>query len=224
MEPGTEAEWFLRVDRSHSYEEFREHFLGCFGHRLSMSEVIDKLRRTTFSTCKTTVVGYILRMQEIASCADIDEALTVQMIVDGFQDRTADISVLYPATNLMQLMHLARRYAQLRELRPSSARITSTCSSKKPKPKDDSELGLRCYNCSGEGHISARCPEHRRERGSCFRCGSQQHVIRNCPRPAPQNKNKVALVDDFRQNCQPDAIGEQLGGEIAEINRSDQSG
>ncbi|XP_062558810.1 uncharacterized protein LOC134223638 [Armigeres subalbatus] len=141
-------------------------------------------------------MGYILKMQETA----IDEAQTVQMIVDGFRDRSADISVLYPAKDLTELKQLARRYTQLREIRTSATRATSSSSysgSIKPQIKKVSDSELRCYNCFGKGHISARCTEPRREPGSCFRCGSGEHVIRN---------------------------KEQLSAALSELNLSDQSG
>lgn len=166
MEPGTEAEWFLRVDRSTTYTGFRKKIRDNFGHTFTVAEIIDQLRKTTFANCKTSVMGYILKMQEIASRRDIDEAQTVQIIVDGFRDRSADISVLYPAKNMVQLKQLARRYAQLREIRSSSVRVTPAASASggtKPKAKAGQDYELRCYNCSGKGHISARCTLPRRE-------------------------------------------------------------
>lgn len=223
MEPGSEAEWFLRVDRSSTYNEFRRNFLENFGHSFTVAEIIDKLRKTTFSSCNTTVMGYILKMQEIALRANIDEAQIVQIIVDGFHDRSADISVLYPAKDMTQLKQLARRYAQLREARSTPVRATPSSSvSSKSKAKIDPDSTLRCYNCSGKGHISARCPEPRREPGSCFRCGSHQHIIKDCPKPAPRRKDQVALVEDFRQgnhlNTATERSSEQLSGALSEIN------
>ncbi|XP_065078077.1 uncharacterized protein LOC135701230 [Ochlerotatus camptorhynchus] len=155
-------------------------------------KIVNKLKKTTYINSKTSVMGYILKMQEIASRADIDEAQTVQMIVDGFRDRSADISVLYPAKHMMQLKQLARRYTQLREIRSSSVRDTlSVPARNKSKAKGGSDSELRCYNCSGKGHVSARCPEPRREPGSCFRCGSREHIIKNCPKPSPRNKDEA---------------------------------
>lgn len=45
MEPGTEAEWFLRIDRSTCYAEFRTSFLQNFGHTYSVAEIIDQIGR-----------------------------------------------------------------------------------------------------------------------------------------------------------------------------------
>lgn len=107
MKSETDAESFLRTDHSASYSEIRQNFLANFGHVYSVSEVIDKLRKTTFSSVKSSVMGYILKMQEIAARADIDELQTVQFIIDGFQDKSAHIAILYPAHTIARLKELA---------------------------------------------------------------------------------------------------------------------
>lgn len=220
MAPGTEAEWFLRIDRSASYAEFRRNFLANFGHTYTVGEVLDKLRKSTFVSSKTSVMGYILKMQELASRADIEEAQTVQIIIDGFRDQTADISILYPAQDLQQLKQLARRYTQLREIRSSRIHPASSVPETKPISKAAPNRGpdLRCYNCSGKGHISARCMEPRRQPGSCFRCGSDKHVVRDCSKPAPRNKDEVALIDDFRRGEMADDPKSQLKAALPDLN------
>lgn len=52
MEPGTEADWFLRVDKSANYQDFRVSFLDNFGHNYTVAEVIDRLRKTTFDAAR----------------------------------------------------------------------------------------------------------------------------------------------------------------------------
>ncbi|XP_062558633.1 uncharacterized protein LOC134223489 [Armigeres subalbatus] len=161
-------------------------------------------------------------MQDIASRANIDEKQTVQLIVDGFRDRSANIAVLYPATTIVQLKQLAHRYSQLREMYsatpiPVNKPKTTTKGATKSPAAD-----VRCFNCSGVGHFSVACPEPKREIGSCFRCGSNQHKLKECPKPAPI-RQQIALVDDFRRgsssvnndNCGPS------GGIIPEVNESD---
>ncbi|KXJ77127.1 hypothetical protein RP20_CCG008282 [Aedes albopictus] len=111
-------------------------------------------------------------------------------------------------------------------MRSSSVRVTPAVSASggtKPKAKAGQDE-LRCYNCSGKGHISARCTLPRREPGSCFRCGSGEHVIKNCPKPAPRNKDEVALVDEFRQGKTVDNPNNKLNAALSELNLSDQSG
>lgn len=217
MEPGTEAEWFLRVDKSANYRQFRDSFLENFGHVYTVAEIVDKLRKTTFDTSKMSVTAYILRMQEIASRANIDENQTVQFIIDGFQDRSANIAVLYPARDLAHLKQLSRRYVQLREMYPTPIRTQPV--KQKVKATSTKPESPRCYNCSGVGHLSADCKEPRRVKGSCFRCGSTQHQLKECPRPAPRNNNQVALADEFRQNGGGDrqSVGE-LGAVLSELN------
>lgn len=114
MESDSEAELFLRTDYSANYSENNINFLANFGHVYSVSEVIDKLRKT-FRSVKTSVIGYILKMQEIASRAHIDELQTVQFTIEGCQDNSPHIAILYPAATIARLKELARRYSELRE-------------------------------------------------------------------------------------------------------------
>ncbi|XP_065076560.1 uncharacterized protein LOC135700098 [Ochlerotatus camptorhynchus] len=219
MEPGTEAEWFLRVDKSKNYTEFRTSFLDNFGHTYTVAEIVDKLRKTTYDALQMSVAAYILRMQEIASRANIDENQTVQFIIDGFQDRSANIAVLYPAKDLAHLKQLSRRYVQLREMYPTTT--LSLPARQKMKPAASKPDLLRCYNCSGIGHLSAACKEPRRAKGSCFRCGSTQHQLKECPKPSPRNNSQVALADEFRQNANGDrssADAGELGAALSELN------
>ncbi|XP_055600441.1 uncharacterized protein LOC129749495 [Uranotaenia lowii] len=223
MEPGSEAELFLRVDRSRNYQEFRTSFLENFSHVHSVSEIIDMMKKTTFSAAKTSVMGYILKMQEIASRANIDEKQTVELIVDGFRDRSANIAVLYPATTIAQLKQLAHRYSQLREMHTAS--FATSRGGKPPARPATKPSDVRCFNCSAMGHVSANCPEPKREIGSCFRCGSNQHKLKDCPKPAYVMKRQVAMVDDFRRGPALTDIGpvEANGGTIPEINEVQQS-
>ena len=40
---------------------------------------------------------------------------------------------------------------------------------------------LTCWNCGEPGHIRARCPEPRRDRGNCTGCGGRGHTQQECP-------------------------------------------
>lgn len=40
-------------------------------------------------------------------------------------------------------------------------------------------LNVRCYNCSGAGHLARFCPQPVRRR--CFRCGKPDFTVRTCP-------------------------------------------
>lgn len=230
MKPDSDAEWFLRTDSSKNYQQFRDNFLTNFGHIYSVAEVIEKMETTIYNPNKTSVMGYVLRMQELASRATIDEARTIRFIVDGLRDRTASIAVLYSATTLMQLKRLIPRYVQSREINsgPSTSTFRSSIESRsKPNiPKLTGSMTstqvtnqLRCYNCSGLGHVAARCLEPKRSLGSCFRCGSKQHMIKDCPKPKPSNASQVALIDDFRQHDSvPEPMTDNLGRDISELN------
>lgn len=49
MKPGSNAGWFLRVDQSTSYNEFRQQFLETFGRSHSVVEVVTLPKSTVFS-------------------------------------------------------------------------------------------------------------------------------------------------------------------------------
>lgn len=238
MVSGSTAETFLVVDESKTYEEFRRNFLGNFGHTYSVSDIIDKMRRTPFSAAKTSVNGYILKMQELASRTNLDETQTIQFAIEGFRDRSANIAVLYSARTIDELKQLAHRYAQLRELSsahsvPSTSGSTSASAQSRPNPKGEATSdpsAVRCFNCSGTGHYSSSCPEPKRDKGSCFRCGSHSHVLKDCPKPPPANPKQVALIDSFRSGTDARSEEETSGsasnsvGETNEVSVAFQLG
>lgn len=225
MKPNTEAEWFLRIDTSQSYIGFRENFLANFGHIYTISEVMEKLKKTTFNASKTSVMGYILKMQELASRARVDEQTTIAYVIDGFQDRSANIAMLYQAKTISELKRLSHRYAQLRESNGlSTISVTNSNGMQQFRPRSTNRFGtsasantsantsasasasatnaIRCYNCSGFGHFSGACTEPRRPRGSCFTCGSTQHIYRDCPKKTAQRT--VAMIDGSRAEAMPE--------------------
>lgn len=190
------AELFLRTDASENYGEIKANFLTNFDNRYSNSEIIDKLRRTTFRSTKLTVIGYILRMQTIAAQSTIDEKQLIQLIIQGFEDSSAHVAVLYPANNLQELKDLAHRYAELRE---HGVSVQSTIGSN----NSDSAKNQR-FDCSGLARDSSA---PRRQEGSCFRCGSMQHQLQSCPKPSTgPTENRVALF----QQLEDDANGEDI--------------
>lgn len=47
---------------------------------------------------------------------------------------------------------------------------------------------IRCYNCSGLGHLSRDCPQPRQQGAiRCYRCNNMGHIARDCPQNAGQN-------------------------------------
>lgn len=105
-----------------------------------MSEVIDKLRRTTFSSTKLTVIGYILKIQLIATQATMGKLQLIQLIIQGFEKTSVHIAVLYPATNISELKVLAHRYEKLRQHSVSSVQLTCNLRPKLSKSECSSQF------------------------------------------------------------------------------------
>ncbi|XP_041449371.1 uncharacterized protein LOC121404204 [Drosophila obscura] len=200
MKAGTEADLFMRVDKSKTYDEFKENFLKTFGRSNSTADVVLLLKETTFNPGKNSVMGYILLMEEIAMRADIEEKLTVQFIIDGFRDRSTSIALLYSATTIGKLKELARQYEALRK----STQTTFKRSEMSASGPDQNQV--RCYNCSAHGHYASSCPAPLREKGSCFQCGSMQHKVKDCqqkPVPTQRSVNTASnqpMMDDGEQH------------------------
>lgn len=224
MKAETEAELFLRTDDSVTYDAFRANFLANFGHTYSVTDVLEMMRKAVYIPSKISVMGYVLQMQELALRANVDEAQTIRFITEGLRDRSANVALLYPATTLAGLKALVPRYVQMREA--SAASYVRGVGDAKPKATanrpDAAAAGggkpaIRCYNCSGVGHVSAKCPEPKRVIGSCFRCGSTQHMLKDCPKPAPTGQ--VALIDEFRGERASTSSGlDELTQRLGEAN------
>ncbi|XP_033238915.1 uncharacterized protein [Drosophila pseudoobscura] len=199
MKAGTEADLFMRVDKSKTYDEFKGNFLKTFGRSNSTADVVLLLKETFFNPEKNSVMGYILRMEEIAMRADIEEKLTVQFIIDGFRDRSSSIALLYSASTIGKLKELARQYEALRKSTQTNFRRTGMTASGNDRSQ------ARCYNCSAHGHYASSCPAPKREKGSCFQCGSMQHQVKDCQQKPMSAQRSVGTasnppMDDREEN------------------------
>jgi len=54
MKPGTDADLFVRVDRSRTYDEFKKNFIETFGHGSSTADMVLLLKETIFNPAKNT--------------------------------------------------------------------------------------------------------------------------------------------------------------------------
>jgi hypothetical protein len=192
MKPASEGELFLRVDRSANYAEFRDNFLKTFGYDYTMAEIISQLKANVYVPGKISIIGYILQMQEIAARAEVDEAQTVKLILDGFQDSSSSIAILYYAQTIEQLKQLSRRYA---ELRAKSSAVTKSSATSRVSAAEADKIGIRCFNCSKYGHYASSCTAQKRAKGSCFRCGSLQHMLKDCTQQPVTSSELVGTTD-----------------------------
>lgn len=114
---------------------------------------VEKMKKIVHDPNKMTVMGYILRMQELASRANIANAHVVRYAIEGLRDRTANIAVLYMATTICALKQLALRYVQLREAYsvPMPELVCSSSDGKSKAPVGRSDAAAQAnfrYNTS----------------------------------------------------------------------------
>ncbi|XP_033237258.1 uncharacterized protein [Drosophila pseudoobscura] len=184
MAPNSEADTFMRLDTSENYDQFKTNFLKTFDKACSTTELVMQLQKTFYIPAKTSVMGYILQMQELALRASVCEIEAVHFIIDGFRDTSPAFALLYGAKTFNELKELSHRYADLRaKNKPkwNSSTISSALTSASAQSSLTSNGEMRCYNCSLFGHYASDCKAPKRAKGSCIRCGSLSHTIKTCP-------------------------------------------
>lgn len=126
-------------------------------------------------------------MQSLANQADVAEYELVRFIIDGLDDNTPAVALLYPARNLATLKDLLNDYERFRSRtlnRPMAQRPAET--QRQPTVNNNQKMttneSLRCYNnCREFGHMSPSCTRPRRPPGGCFKCFEVGHQYKICP-------------------------------------------
>ena len=138
---------------------------------------------------------YILSMQALAEYADIDERELVRFIIEGLEDRSAAVAMLYSAKNLAELKNLSADYERYRMRNPKNSYVkppkvtvpprslvaTPSSSSMNDNTRLPSEP-IRCYNCRQFAHIASSCPKPKRPLDGCYRCFEVGHQHSSCPK------------------------------------------
>lgn len=202
---------FLRGSDVRTWNDLRDALVVEFGESVSRQEVYARLSRRRHRR-EETIHRYVLVMREIASQADIEESELVQFIVDGLDDRTNSVSMLYGARSFEQLRELLpvfeRRRARLQPttVRPNATVPTGTVNNRtstetaKPNFSPNAAAGAapspRCFNCRQFGHLANACPKPKRPEGSCFTCHEMGHLHNECPK-----RRRVAAINE---NQSPD--------------------
>lgn len=107
------AKMFLRTASITTWEELKAALINEFGQRFTRQDIYQQLSRRRIHRDEA-VRRYVLHMQEIASHVDVDEFELVQFIIDGLDDRSANVTILYSAKNLKELKELLVTYERRR--------------------------------------------------------------------------------------------------------------
>ncbi|XP_059217077.1 uncharacterized protein LOC131994324 [Stomoxys calcitrans] len=166
---GTARE-FMENSNYKEYKELKRSLLDIFKRTVTQEEVYQKLRLRKLKPTEPCI-AYIVAMQTIAAEGEINEQELVDIIIDGMEDKTNNISILYGSNSLQELMHQIDRYEKRR------SKTVSTY-----KEGRDNTKGIRCFNCSQFGHMKNTCNKPRRPPGSCFHCFQMGHFYKDCPK------------------------------------------
>ncbi|XP_065362090.1 uncharacterized protein LOC135955660 [Calliphora vicina] len=170
---GTARE-FMENSNNWTYGDLKVSLFKIFRRDITREDVYRKLRTRTLKPSESCI-SYIISMQTIASQAEIEGQELVDIIIDGMQDNSNNISLLYGSTSVEELIACIDRYEKRRE----------KTQVKKPSNNDNKQDSKRCFNCSQFGHMKSSCPKPIRPPGSCFICKQMGHIYKNCPNRQP---------------------------------------
>ncbi|XP_050476937.1 uncharacterized protein LOC126866944 [Bombus huntii] len=120
------------------------------------------------------------RMLEIASHVDMEEEAKVEYIVDGIIDGENNKAVLYGATSIKELRKRLVMYEEQKSRRAKSiVKPAKTQKNGKPSQSVDAMKKRRCFICGSEDHLSVKCPE-RGEGVRCSECSGFGHIAARC--------------------------------------------
>ncbi|XP_036347460.1 uncharacterized protein LOC118756826 [Rhagoletis pomonella] len=193
------ARRFIDIISVRSYEDIKAALLDEFQCKFSLQDIFNQLKSRCIKSGETPR-QYVTEMQYIASRADIPETDLVDIIIEGLNDKTSTVSMLYGASSIRELKVLMERYERKRKTIKTQKSIASEV-----KQGQADINSVRCFNCFQYGHYQDACTAPRRPPNSCFVCAEVGHTRHNCPRRGGSNNSKVAAAvgdDEEPERCQ----------------------
>lgn len=160
-------------------------------------------------------------MVEIANRARVPETDLIDVIIDGLNDKSGYVSMLYGARSIRELKEALTRYEkklrdvvsvpvrtvaslnsvgqtgtkpkQMRVLTEARANTGASASSNANASGIDMST-IRCYNCFQYGHYQSSCSAPKRPPNSCFICSEVGHTRHECPNRKPKPTPPAASV------------------------------
>ncbi|UYV70942.1 hypothetical protein LAZ67_8001189 [Cordylochernes scorpioides] len=161
---------------------------------------------------------YFLKMRELGSQGNLEEAVIIQYVIDGIPDQEFNKSILYGSTSYSDFKIKLKNY----EIIKSKSKTNSTTSKVIPKPIDDKES--KCFNCGKRGNLSHEC--RFKDLGKkCFSCNSFGHIANQCPTRndivIPANDAEEALKRLKHVLKRAEEYGLQINWEKCQILKSE---
>ena len=153
-------------------------------------------------------------MHAMAAYADVDECELVRFIIDGLDDRSAAVAMLYSARSVADLKNLVADYERFRARAVRNAPVVLPKAAILPKntvlPNNNSTAvvnssrtnseATRCYNYRQFGHISTFCSKPKRPIDGCYNCLEIGHQHYNCPK---KRKPVAAVINPTCETTPP---------------------
>lgn len=215
------AKIVYRMSRARNWDNLKEVLMREFGNRASNLDVYARLKSRTRKPDETTQ-RFVVCMQEIAMCGEISENDLLQIIVQGLNDSSPAIAIMYAARSIAELKDAISRYDNARSHTVQQPRPTTIPFYRQlpTPPIKNSETKLlestsqtRCFNCRMIGHSALNCRRPKRDPNACFRCFKLGHTYRECPLSKPSasyKPNTTAAVNESHSDQQEDSIGSQI--------------
>ncbi|RYE17727.1 MAG: hypothetical protein EOP45_15315, partial [Sphingobacteriaceae bacterium] len=181
------AKRFTDIVSVRTYGELKRALTNEFQRAFTVQDVIGQLRARKMKA-EETPRQYVIEMQYIANRADISETDLIDIIIDGLNDKSTLVSMLYGATTINQLKVLMERYEKKRrvfvpvpvpgvyantrsvgtvpKIKPAVGPPVSTAASNSASASASVDMStIRCYNCFAYGHYQSGCTAPKRPHG-----------------------------------------------------------
>lgn len=162
-----------QLGTSQNYESLKKMLIDEFDQSKSSAEIHALLAKSTVKTGEN-LLSFVIRMQEIASQAAVEEESVIQYVINGIRDRPENKVLLYGAKSLKELKTKLKIYESFKKNanenvdKQQNQNHQPKAEKFKIKPKDLP----KCDHCGKYGHSIGEC---RQKSYVCYICKEVGH-------------------------------------------------